>query len=374
MKYCRFGRLTLLIWGIVLSSVAGILQAFSFNYQMFIIMEFTVACMCTGILGAGFILIAEWVTTKNRVFALFLLGCANPVGASLMSLAAMYFSTNFKLYLLVIYAPGLLMWIIYWLADESPRWLISVQKFDKASQILENRAKANGKVLSPHSIFIIRKFCENTQVKQKDCTETNTTFQQISTVLLSGGLLLRFLALSLCWIVCSFIYYGISISSVQLDNDFNKYMSFMIVSWAEMPGMLFGWVALDRIGRRYTLFASFLTCGLAVLSLSLIGTSEDRKVFMIILTFVAKCAISTSFMAIYVFTTELWPTASRNTLMGLCSMIGRIGGMLSSVIILLGPTVPFYLFASAGLTAALIILTLPETLNRKLPDSVDDIK
>lgn len=336
---------------------------------MYILMEFLVACCCTGILSAAFILTAEWVSTKYRVLMLFFLGFANPIASTLMSLGAMYFDKNFTLYLLTIFVPGLLMWVIFWLIDESPRWMISVGKHEKAEQILLKRAKASAKELSPLAMHTIRM----RKQEQETSSEVDTTFQQIASVFKSGSLSLRFLLLSYCWIVNSFVYYGLQLSSLQIDNDSNKYLNFMILQWAEVPGMVFGYLFLDRIGRRWTLLISLLSCGLAILSSPLLNENEGFKNLVLVMFVVGKCAISTSFMSIYVFTTELWPTASRNTLMALCSMIGRIGGMVASVTILLGPVMPAYLFAGTALTAAMLVLCLPETLNRKLPDSIKEI-
>lgn len=40
-----------------------------------------------------------------------------------------------------------------------------------------------------------------------------------------------------------------------------------------------------------------------------------------------KCAITTAFGSLYIITAEIYPTPFRQTLMGICSMLGRIGSM-----------------------------------------------
>lgn len=49
----------------------------------------------------------------------------------------------------------------------------------------------------------------------------------------------------------------------------------------------------------------------------------------LILFLFGKCAITMSFAVIYVYTAELFPTPLRQTLLGLCSMFGRIGSMIA---------------------------------------------
>lgn len=42
---------------------------------------------------------------------------------------------------------------------------------------------------------------------------------------------------------------------------------------------------------------------------------------------VGKCSIAAVVTAIYVYTTELFPTRYRHSLFGFCSMLGRIGSI-----------------------------------------------
>lgn len=44
---------------------------------------------------------------------------------------------------------------------------------------------------------------------------------------------------------------------------------------------------------------------------------------------VGKFGITISFTVVYVFTTELFPTPLRHSLLGACSMFGRIGSMVA---------------------------------------------
>lgn len=44
---------------------------------------------------------------------------------------------------------------------------------------------------------------------------------------------------------------------------------------------------------------------------------------------IGKLAITCSFQILYFFTSEIFPTNVRNSLLSLCSMIGRIGSMLA---------------------------------------------
>jgi hypothetical protein len=47
---------------------------------------------------------------------------------------------------------------------------------------------------------------------------------------------------------------------------------------------------------------------------------------------IAKGAITGTYAGIYTFTPELFPTVIRNTAMGICSMMARVGAILASYI------------------------------------------
>lgn len=64
---------------------------------------------------------------------------------------------------------------------------------------------------------------------------------------------------------------------------------------------------------------------------------------------IGKCFITCAFAIIYVFTSELFPTSVRSTVLGLCSMWARIGGMLAP-------------FSSELVGAALLYISLQKIL------------
>ena len=67
----------------------------------------------------------------------------------------------------------------------------------------------------------------------------------------------------------------------------------------------------------------------------------------------------------------------RNGGIGLCSSVARIGGICAPLIALLamfGDAVPYIIFGALGLFGAFLTMFLPEVLDRKLPDTVEEVK
>ncbi|GFN79336.1 solute carrier family 22 member 13 [Plakobranchus ocellatus] len=102
----------------------------------------------------------------------------------------------------------------------------------------------------------------------------------------------------------------------------------------------------------------------------------------LLLSLVGKFGASAAFAVIYIYSAELFPTVMRNSGMGMCSLSARIGGILAPYIADLGEVisgrwgvaVPLLIFGGLSVAAGLLILFLPETSNRVLPDTVEDAK
>ena len=86
-------------------------------------------------------------------------------------------------------------------------------------------------------------------------------------------------------------------------------------------------------------------------------------------------SITATFGAIYIYTSELQPTSVRTAALGTNSMCGRIGAIISPYIALLksyGTWIPLIIFGANSLLSGLLILLLPDTLGKELPETIKD--
>ncbi|CAF0924397.1 unnamed protein product [Rotaria sp. Silwood1] len=83
-----------------------------------------------------------------------------------------------------------------------------------------------------------------------------------------------------------------------------------------------------------------------------------------------------SYAIIYIYVNELIRTGIRNTGMGICSIVARIGAIVGTtsndILTRLWINLPTVLFGILSLIAAFLVLMLPETLNRTLPQIIED--
>ena len=91
-----------------------------------------------------------------------------------------------------------------------------------------------------------------------------------------------------------------------------------------------------------------------------------------------KFLISMTFAIAYLYTAELFPTKVRNLAVGMASTFARIGSISAPYIVdILGSVhagIPVVIFGVASASAGLFALMLPETLNKRLPESVAEVE
>lgn len=316
----RFGRRTLVVYGLFFTGVFGIIKSFSVNYVMYVIFEFLEAGAGSGVYATAFILAVELMQPSKRVFGGTIIACNYTLGEIVLGFVAM-FVPNYRTLLHITYVPLLLIISYFWLIPESIRWLFVRGKKDEAVAVIRKAAKMNKIILSDQTMDKLR-CVEDIKILNHPHHEINKRYAIIE-VFKSRILLIRLANCCLCWITNAFVYYGLSLNSVTLAGD--KYMNFILVCTAEIPGYIITIYVLNKFGRKYSLCASMVVCGVACLASEYIPV--EQPVLRLIMFLIGKCAITISFTVLYVFTTEMYPTNLRNSLVCACSMIGRIGSM-----------------------------------------------
>ena len=157
------------------------------------------------------------------------------------------------------------------------------------------------------------------------------------------------------WFLVSLSYYGVfTWMPPRLAGEgfgFVRGYGFLLaLALAQLPGYALAAWGVETVGRKPTLIAFLLLsaagCGLFALASSamLIGTA------LMVMSF----ALLGSWGALYAYTPELYPTASRATGMGAAGAMARLGGLLAPTLIAYLVTQSFAL--AVGLFALLLLL------------------
>ncbi|KAJ6645244.1 Solute carrier family 22 member 8, partial [Pseudolycoriella hygida] len=159
----------------------------------------------------------------------------------------------------------------------------------------------------------------------------------------------------------AFVFYGLSLNSQNLSG--NKYLNFILVCLIEIPGLTLAWIAMNKLGRRFSLSGSLLLCGITCVCGGFV--TPDLHWLLILLFLCGKMGITASFAIVYVHTAEMLPTIIRSGGVGTMSTVARIGDSFYKPL-------PLLLFGSVSFFGGILALLLPETLGEKLPDTVEE--
>uniref|UniRef100_A0A3B1JYG3 Solute carrier family 22 member 7a n=1 Tax=Astyanax mexicanus TaxID=7994 RepID=A0A3B1JYG3_ASTMX len=338
----RFGRKPMLLVSFVSSCVLGVAIAFSSSFLMFAICRTLSGVALTGMSITTLALSIEWTGIKHRTFSGTILSLGWSVGNMLLALLA-YLLRDWRHLMLAVTAPCILAIATWWWVPESARWLLVNGRVEEAQRVLQQCAKMNGKTSK-----LDKEVAGLTHAKRP--SKDHSYLDLVKTPKLRK--------ISLCsgivWFAVAFTYYGISfnISGFGL----NAYLTQFIYGAIEVPAKVGTYFLLDRIGRRngqaWSLILSFFHA-VCMCVCVFVGYSGVR-------TGVAVCGKGFSeaaFTIAFLYTAELFPTTV--WFWGLHSFMGRLGGSLAPLLIMLD---------GIGCVAFL----LPETLRVRLPETIQD--
>ncbi|KAF2346105.1 Major facilitator superfamily [Trinorchestia longiramus] len=100
-----------------------------------------------------------------------------------------------------------------------------------------------------------------------------------------------------------------------------------------------------------------------------------EAIAIVVLSLIGKFGGAAVFSALYVYTSELYPTSHRSTGLGCCSMFSRVAGIVAPCVALLGklnPALPLLIFGAVALVASVAMLFLPETTGCRLSQTLSE--
>ncbi|XP_014355806.2 solute carrier family 22 member 3 [Papilio machaon] len=353
----RFGRKKVLVVTGTLGGVFGVAKSFSPWYWFYCVLEFLEAAIgdCC---SPCYILMTEIVSGNQRIIFTLMCILGHPFGTFMTALVAWLFPF-WKIYLRILYAPCLLYVLYIFFLDESPRWLLIKKKKAKAASILEKAVRRN-------NLLVEKNVLEN--IACEDCVKTDflnvlkTTFQ-------SKLLRKRFFVCLVWWTTSTFVNYGMSINAVTLYG--NKYVNFALLGIVEALGMFMMTFIMIRFRRKYPLMSCFFAA--AILCISQPFVPKNLSWLSILLYMIGKLMTSLYFGITYLYTSELYPTLTRNSMHALCSSLGRIGAIIAPQTPLLmeyWSGFPPLIFGLVSTFAGLLTITVPDISNQALPDTV----
>ncbi|XP_049480104.1 solute carrier family 22 member 3-like isoform X2 [Panthera uncia] len=150
----RYGRIVIYLISCFGVGVTGVVVAFAPNFPVFVTFRFLQGVFGKGTWMTCYVIVTEIVGSKQRRIVGIVVQMFFTLGIIILPGIA-YFIPSWQGIQLAITLPSFLFLLYYWVVPESPRWLITRKKGDKALKILRNIAKCNGKYLSPNYSEVI---------------------------------------------------------------------------------------------------------------------------------------------------------------------------------------------------------------------------
>ncbi|XP_069138342.1 organic cation transporter protein-like isoform X2 [Argopecten irradians] len=390
----KYGRKIVLVTSQIVLFSSGIGAALLPTFTCYAIMRFICGVTHQGMAMARAVMSVEILPEESRYMA-EVLGCTVwALGLCLIApVAYVMQDLSWRYLYLVLSLISIHSLLGFWTFDESVRWLLANGKITEAKRILRKAAKMNK--VNEEEILEVVDHAGAIALKSKLLQGDNQT-QSINGKELTGHstdvlpkytvwtlftrrrIAIITLIMTYTWLVNSLTYYGLSLSSASLPLD--RFLSFFLLSLAELPVALIEYFTFNRWGRKWLCIIFHAVAALSLIAGTVANYLSDKpgaEVALMIFFFIGKLSIAGSFSTIFLFTPELYPTNLRNVGIGFSSAAGRIGGMLAPFAGPLAEKVswaPGAIFGVMCVSVALLLPLLPEPTGHELPTTVEELE
>ncbi|EHS57704.1 MFS transporter [Paenibacillus sp. Aloe-11] len=287
----RYGRRAILVWTLLIFSIASGLSAFATGLGVLLVLRFIAGAGLGGELPVASTLVSESVPVKERGRAVVLLESFWAAGWILSALIAYFVIPKYGWQMAFILGavPALYALYLRRAVEDSPRYKQQSIKLSLRERVASIWTGANRK----------------------------------STLMLW-----------ILWFTVVFSYYGMFLwlPSMMFMKGFELVKSFeyvLIMTLAQLPGYFTAAYLIEKLGRKFVLILYLL---LTAVSAIWFGTAETAGMLL-------AAGICLSFFnlgawgAMYAYTPELYPTAVRSTGVGMAAAFGRIGGVIGPLVV-----------------------------------------
>ena len=313
----RIGRRRVLIVTVACDALFGTLSVFAPDFTILLVLRFLTGVAVGGTLPVDYAMMAEFLPARNRGRWLVMLEGFWAVGTLIVALVAWAVSLagiadGWRYIFAATALPALIGIGLRFLVPESPLYLLRLGKTQEAKAVLDRILVANGKAPLAADVPLV-----SPPVVGKPG-------------IFGADLRQRSLMILAIWFLVSVSYYGVfTWLPPRLAGEgfgfVRGYGFLVLLALAQIPGYALAAYGVETWGRRPTLTGFCLLSALGCLLFVVAGTGMLIGASLLLMSF----ALLGTWGALYAFTPELYPTASRATGMGTAGAVARLGGLLA---------------------------------------------
>ncbi|WP_218031447.1 MFS transporter [Paenibacillus kobensis] len=342
----RFGRKRLFLITLLLYGTFTLLTAIAWNYQALLVLRLLTAIGVGAEYAAINAAISEFIPTKYRgkanahVMNFWSLGPILAALVTLFLLNALPEEWGWRVAFGFGALVSLVAAIIRRYIPESPRWLIEQGDLEAAAKVVEGIEE--GRVST-------ERFASKQPKEKRRSSFIKQTRELITHYpgRLALGSLLDFSEAAGYYGIFAFLPIFV-LPEIQVKETYVPFF-YLIANIGGLIGGLIVAYLLERIGRKLTVPLFYTAAAGGVLLLSA-ATITHNWVWVLVAFTVATTFANGSWISAYVTFAEIFPTHLRSTGIGISVAVGRIGGVIS-------PLMLTAIATSAGVSAALIVLS-----------------
>ncbi|XP_004478643.1 solute carrier family 22 member 20 [Dasypus novemcinctus] len=360
----RLGRKIPLVWSYLQLAVSGAATAYFSSFGAYCVFRFLTGMTFSGIILNSLSLVVEWMPTQGRTVAGVLLGYSFTLGQLILAGVA-YLVRPWRWLQFAVSAPFLVFFLYSWWLPESSRWLLLHGKAQLAMQNLRKVAALNGRKEEGERLTkeVLSSYIQSEFASGRTSNSVLDLFRTPAARKVTCCLML-------VWFSNSVAYYGLAMDLQKFGLSIHLVQ--VVFGVIDIPAMLVATATMIFVGRRATV-ASFLALAGAMVIANLF-VPEDMQTLRTAQAALGKGCLASSFICVYLFTGELYPTEIRQMGMGFASVNARLGGLAAPLVSTLGelsPVLPPVGFGATSILAGLAVCLLPETRNAPLVETIE---
>jgi putative MFS transporter len=371
----RLGRKQAFSLTLLTFAVFSLLAAAAPTFSWLVVCRFISGIGLGGCIPVDYSMVAEFTPRKLRGRVLTAMDVWWPIGATISGLVSTVLApfNSWRLLLLIMVVPALLVFWVRRSIPESPLYLLRKGRAQEARTIIHNLIARTG---APADFRAFSLPPEQTQTKAAPIRSIWTQLRD----LWSWNWKLTLLAWSLFFTIF-FEYYGVItwLPTVLKREGYSTEIAFLETTFMTgigIVGVILAAFLVDWFGRRWIIILSALVSAMAIVLFTVSLHMPTQAIFWIGVFGFTNEIVAPS---IYCYVPELYPTLMRATGFGWGSTMSRIGAALVPVIFgtILWPIIGLeYTFILMGvlILAATVWLYFvgPETKGRLLDDDSGD--
>ncbi|KAF8789848.1 Carcinine transporter like protein [Argiope bruennichi] len=307
-----------------------------------------------------FVLSLEYIGVKKRTIVIIIWSMGYIVFSAICPWIA-YGLRDWRLLCIITSAPLAAIPVFGKFVPESASWLLTQGRKKEAVKLLKTVARINKREYP-------EEFGERCYDKNNEDTSKDTT---VLDLFRTPRLRLNNVVLAITWFVVYCCYHTNTQNASNLGT--NVYDSFTYSSLVEIPALFVILFGIDWLGRRWPVAFSSLAAGIAGLIILIIP--RDAIKAHLGLALIQRVTITIVYNVIMQYSAELLPTVLRGRGLAFLRLMGTLGLYLSPSIVYLSMTLPGLPLVVSGILMLLVsafTLSLPETLHKHLPHSIEE--